>query len=290
MCFAGITMANNGEIAALDHRTDPFGCDHRLRKIGVQEEGGKFFSAESRGSVAASHNTYNAGANLLKCTAACQMAVIVIHVLEMVHVHHQNAETAVLCFCACRFATQFGKEGTAGKQPGQVVVRDEAMDLPLVLAVDLIEQVKPKDMLADRDLVAVVKDVFGDPLAVDESTIAGLTVGQDVSCVAGFGVADSNDLSVDPRHFAVIDANVRLERSAHSYLFAFERNRDSDQLSAQKNKSGPDIAKLSFRTCHRNIISHSWKSPPEVAKITVCIVHKKIGAGRRAESPTDRIT
>jgi hypothetical protein len=39
-----------------------------------------------------------------------------------------------------------------------------------------------------------------------------------------------------PRNLRVIDANVGLESTAEDDLFALERDRHSDQLSAQENK------------------------------------------------------
>ena len=45
------------------------------------------------------------------------------------------------------------------------------MDLPLILAIDLVEEIESKDMLADRDLIPVLEDLFPYPLAVNERPV-----------------------------------------------------------------------------------------------------------------------
>lgn len=111
--LAGIAVPDNGKISCLDHCADSFRRDHCLRKLGIEQKRGKFLAAETCRRIAASHYADDARADLLESSAAGEVAVFVIDVLEMVHVHHQDAEPAVLCLCPAGLAAKLGKERAA---------------------------------------------------------------------------------------------------------------------------------------------------------------------------------
>ena len=56
-------------------------------------------------------------------------------------------------------------------KPGQIVVRHQAAYLAVIFAVDLVQQLKAQQVLADADLVAVVQPFAADRLAVNKSAV-----------------------------------------------------------------------------------------------------------------------
>ena len=75
------------------------------------------------------------------------------------------------------------------EQPRQLVVREQAVNLALELAVDVVEQVEAQELLADGQLVAVLKVVVGDGLAVEERAVGRAEVGDAVARLARLRVA-----------------------------------------------------------------------------------------------------
>ena len=90
-------------------------------------------------------------------------------------------------------------------------MRDQAVYLTLVFAVDLIQKVEPEDMLANRDLVAVLQGDFSHPLAVEISAVARAKIRQNVIMNACFRIEYFCDLCVPARSLVVVNADVGAE-------------------------------------------------------------------------------
>src|SRR5215470_12991955 len=124
------------------------------------------------------------------------MAVGVVDLLKMVQIHHQYTKRSRLFFGATGFAAQFGKERFAGKQTGQLVMNEEAMDLLLELAVDLIQQFETKQVIAYANFVAFIQKSFGNKVSVYVSSIRRGEVGNLEASKAGGKAAYCGDLSM----------------------------------------------------------------------------------------------
>jgi len=178
------------------------------------------------------------------------MPVTVIYCLEMIDVHHQNAKSAVFGACPGGFAAEFGEKGATRKQARKVVVRNEAVNLELVFAVDLVEQVETQDLLADRYLVAVLQRLFGDTLAVDECAAAGTKIGQYVIVLSRLLIEDLIDPGMAAGNCGIVDADVGFKGTAEDDFLAFEWDRHGDEFPAQKNERGSEFAGLPFGFGH----------------------------------------
>src|SRR5687768_4620212 len=174
----GFSGPGDRKLLSFDPRPYSFRRDKCLRHICVEQKRSELLAAEPGGRVAASHDTDDQSAVLFEGLASREMAVRVIHVLEMIDVHHQDAERTVLGFSPRGLPSELGKEGPAGEQAGKIVVGNQPVDLALVLAVDFIQQVEPKYVLADGDLVAVLQNFSRDFLAVYQNAVPGTGVGQ----------------------------------------------------------------------------------------------------------------
>ena len=83
------------------------------------------------------------------------MAISVVHFFEMIDVHHQHTKGLRFGFSARRLAPQFRKEGFAGEQSRQFVMDQQAVNLLLELAVDLVKHFEANQLITDDKLVAV---------------------------------------------------------------------------------------------------------------------------------------
>jgi hypothetical protein len=102
------------------------------------------------------------------------------------------------------------------------------MDLPLILAVYLVQKVKPEDIFSDRYLVAVCERFGGDPPAIKKRSISRIQVGQDVLLRGTVLRCANSYLSVSTRDFGIVNTDVRLESPAEYYLFTLKRDRDGN--------------------------------------------------------------
>ncbi len=158
-------------------------------------------------------------------SAPDEVAVAVVDGLEMVEVHHQHTERTPFRFSPRGLALQFGEEGLAGQQPGQLIMREQAMDVRLEFAVNIVQQVEAQQVLADGELIAVFEESFDDGPSIEERAIGRAEVGDAKTTLARLGVALDGDARVDARGAGVVDAHVRFERAAQRHLFTFERDR-----------------------------------------------------------------
>src|SRR5690606_14849500 len=113
------------------------------------------------------------------------------------------------------------------------------MDLLVVLPIDLVMQIEPDEVLTDRYLVTGVDPlVTGDAVAVEKGSVARIEV-RDIVSIAAAGFAHGADHRVLAGHLGIVYSNVRLEGAAQCNLLAFKRDRDSQELAAQKDECGP---------------------------------------------------
>jgi len=124
------------------------------------------------------------------------------------------------------------------------------VDLLLVGSVDLVEQVKPENVLADRDLIPVLEYLFTDPLTVDQRPVSRTEIGENELQLVRFLVVPFVYSGVSTRHQGVVHTNVGLKSAAEYNLFSLEWDRNSDQLAAQEYERGPEIAFQTFGFCH----------------------------------------
>src|SRR5688500_12253611 len=96
------------------------------------------------------------------------MPVSVIYVLKMIDIHHQNAKRAVVGLGPLRLAAKLGEEGAPRKQAGQVVVGYQPVNVPLVLAVDLVEKVEPQGIVSDGYLIPVLEHLLNNAFSVEQ--------------------------------------------------------------------------------------------------------------------------
>jgi hypothetical protein len=148
------------------------------------------------------------------------VAVAVVDLLEVVDVHHQDAERARLGLGPRGLAAQLREERLAREQARQLVVREQPVDVPLELAVDVVEEVEADEVLADEQLVAVLKQGVGDALAVDDGAVGRAEVADAETHLARGGVALGGDRGVEARGAGVVHAHVGLERAAQNDLVA----------------------------------------------------------------------
>src|SRR6267142_3977459 len=110
------------------------------------------------------------------------------------------------------------------------------MNLLLELAVNLVEHLESKEMIANSYFVALVEHSFSDELTIKERAVGGFEISYPVACDHGVRIALSPDARMQSRSAKVIDAHVRLDGAAQYHVVALERNRHSHQLSAQEHE------------------------------------------------------
>ena len=120
-------------------------------------------------------------------------------------------------------------------------MRDEAVNLTLVFAVYLIEQVEAQNCLADHDLIAVLEPFVPYTAAVVKRAVPRVEVRQEVINRIRSVIVDGRDASVLARYLRVIYTNIRLERTAQNDVAALQRDRNRDKLTAQKNERWLEI-------------------------------------------------
>src|SRR5258708_4143016 len=109
-----VSMRVNGELIPLDRFPDPFSGNNSLRDIGVEQKRGKLFTAKPGCDITCAKCVRDDLTDMLKCLAACYMAEVIIHLLEIVNIHHQHTELSGFLLCTCSFAAQFRKKRLAG--------------------------------------------------------------------------------------------------------------------------------------------------------------------------------
>ena len=87
------------------------GCYHALRVCRVQKKGRELFAAEARSHIACAKRAHDDATDLFQSLIANQVAVCVVDLLEVVKVHHQDAEGARFGFGSRGLAPEFGEEG-----------------------------------------------------------------------------------------------------------------------------------------------------------------------------------
>src|SRR5258706_9682265 len=160
--------AHCGKIVRLDSRTHALSGDYALLVIGTEQKGGKLFAAEPGPYTTGTQRLPDHCADLFQSVAAHQMPIGVVHFLEIIYVHHQDAERHCLGLSAGSFATQLGKKRFAGQQSGQLVMDQQAMDLLLKLAVNLVEHFEADQLIADLKLVTVLQQGLINRLPVED--------------------------------------------------------------------------------------------------------------------------
>ena len=67
-------------------------------------------------------------------------------------------------------------------------MRNQTVYLPLIFAVDLVQEVKSQNVLADGDLITVLKYHLGDPVPVQCGSVSRAEIGENVIVSPGLGI------------------------------------------------------------------------------------------------------
>jgi hypothetical protein len=142
-----------------------------LQVICVEQKRSKLLAAETSGDIARPQRRFDDHADVLQRSVANEVAVVVIYGFEVIEIHHQDAKRFGRLFRTRRLAPEFAEKGLAGQQTGKFVVTEQTLNLLLKSAIDLIEQLKAKELIADEDLVAVPQNCFGHGTPINQGTV-----------------------------------------------------------------------------------------------------------------------
>src|SRR6266550_6125283 len=106
----GAAATDCGKIMFLDCRPHALSRDQALRVIRIEQKSRELLAAKAGADVAGPQCLLDYRADLFQGFAAHQVAVGVIHFLEIIDVHHQDTEGHRLGRSARGLATQLGKE------------------------------------------------------------------------------------------------------------------------------------------------------------------------------------
>src|SRR5262245_46947505 len=106
------------------------------------------------------------------------------------------------------------------------------MNMLLKLSIDIVEQIKPKELIANDDFVSFLQQHFGDGLSVDSSPIRRTQIGEPPKLFSGFWIALGREPSVKSRSASVVDPHISVERTAECYDIPFERNRHGQPFAS----------------------------------------------------------
>ena len=227
-----------------DGRAHAFSGNHSLCVIGIQEKRGELFAAKTRAHVAGAQRFLDDCADLFQGFAPNQMAKGVVHFFEIIEIRHQHAERHRLGLSACGFPAQLGKKRFARQQAGKIVVYQQAVNLLLKLAVDLVEHFKADQLIADFKLVAIMQEGIIDGGAVENRAVGRIEIGQTITRLGGLLARLSRDARMQARSARVAYPHVSFQRATQSYFFAVQRDGHGQQFAAQKDQRRPAFALL----------------------------------------------
>src|SRR5712692_8033426 len=163
---------------------------------------------------------------------------------EVNEVRHQDAEGHRLGLGARGFPAQLGKKRFAGEQAGEIVVDQQAVNLLLKLAVDLVEHFKADQLIADFKLVAIMQEGIVDGGAVENRAVGRIEIGQTITRLVLLLAWLSRNARVQARSARVAYPHVGFQRATQSYFPAIERDGHGQQFAAQEDQRRPAFALL----------------------------------------------
>ena len=139
----------------------------------------------------------------LQHLVAGEVAVRVVDLLEMVDVEHHERQWATVPLCADDLALERLEEEALRRRLRERVGDHEAVDLLVVLGLDVPSREELEDRWAHLEPVAVAKGLLGDEPVVQERAVRGLEIDERV-------VASPRlDPDVRPRHARCVDDDRR---------------------------------------------------------------------------------
>src|ERR1700704_1513764 len=122
------------------------------------------------------------------------------------------------------------------------------MNMLLELAINLIEHLETKKMIADFYFVTIIQKSLADRLPIELRAVCRAEIGNLVAHSISAEIALGGDACMLPGGTKVVDANVSLDRPSQHDLVTFKRYRDGHKFTAEENEGRPALS-LSLRRC-----------------------------------------
>src|SRR3989442_2159454 len=115
------------------------------------------------------------------------------------------------------------------------------MDLLLKFAIDFVQHVEAKKMIADYNLIAVVEDCFTDQFAINQCAIGRIKIGNPIARFVSLRIAFAGNSRMEPRGAGIVEPDISFQSATNHDLISLNRNWYRHQFSPKGNQRGPAL-------------------------------------------------
>src|ERR1043166_6940545 len=191
-----------------DDGDDAFGEDQGAFDVRFGQDDGELLAAVAGEQLLLADAPLDAGGKLAEGEVAAEVAEVVVDVLELVDVDHDQREGALITGAASELAVEEFEEVALVEGLGQGIHDGEAVDFLVVFRLDVAAGQEAIDAVAHAEVVAVLELVHGGGDVVDVGAVGRLEIDGVVAVGAGL------DAGVATAYRVVVDADLAVAGTA----------------------------------------------------------------------------